>query len=152
MRELEQDSGLERSAAGSLWRHTLSQIPSLFGRLVYLCSLRDQNTGAYEHYGLAQVFGDAEADRALRESHEQAFSEWLCLNLERQKSDLDLYLSGLTRDRRRILGTWIRLRPYANLVPSRARQVERDLYMADLETILELLKREYGVVSPDRDA
>ncbi|MGD0013341.1 MAG: hypothetical protein ABSD56_02775, partial [Bryobacteraceae bacterium] len=103
-------------------------------------------------YGLAQVFGEAEADRALRESHEQTFSEWLCLNLERQKSDLDLYLSGLTRDRRRILGTWLRLRPYANLVPSGARQVERDLYMADLETILELLKREYGVVSPDRDA
>ena len=48
---------LERGAAADLWRNTLSQIPTLFGRLVYLSSLRDSNSGAYEHYGLAKVFG-----------------------------------------------------------------------------------------------
>jgi len=145
-------SSLERGAAPDLWRHTLSQIPSVFGRLVYLCSLRDQNTGAYQHYGLAQVFGDQEADQVLRDSHEQAFGEWLCYTLEQQKADLDLYLSGLEGDRRTILETWIRLAPYRNLVPSTAREVERQLYLGDLETILELLKGEYGVASPEPDA
>ena len=143
---------MDRGAAPDLWRHTLSQIPSVFGRLVYLCSLRDANTGNYEHYGLAQVFGEGEADRVLGESHRQTFSAWLCLTLEQQKADLDLYLSGLTGDRRTILDTWIRLQPYRNLVPSATRDVERELYMADLEAILGLLKNEYGVVSPDPDA
>ena len=143
---------LERGAAPDLWRNTLSQIPSVFGRLVYLCSLRDQNTGAYQHYGLSQAFGEEESDRVLRGSHEKAFGEWLCYTLEQQKADLDLYLSGLEGNRRTILETWIRLAPYRNLVPSSAREVERQLYLGDLETILELLKGEYGVASPDPDA
>jgi hypothetical protein len=143
---------LERGAASDLWRNTLSQIPSVFGRLVYLCSLRDPNGGLYQHYGLAQVFSDAEADRVLRQSHEQTFAQWLCFNLEQQKADLDLYLAGLTGNRRTILDAWIRLTPYRGLIPSVVREVERRLYLSDLETILELLKNEYGVASPDPDA
>jgi len=143
---------LERGPAPDLWRNTLSQIPSVFGRLVYLCSLRDANSGLYQHYGLAQVFNDEEADRVLRHSHEETFAQWLCFTLEQQKADLDLYLSGLNGNRRTILDAWIRLTPYRNLIPTLAREVERRLYLTDLETILELLKNEYGVVSPDPDA
>jgi hypothetical protein len=142
---------LERGAAADLWKNTLSQIPSVFGRLVYLCSLRDQNSGQYQHFGLAQVFGDQESDGILRESHQKAFSEWLCFTLEQQKADLDLYLSGVEGERRTLLDTWIRLAPYRNLAPAAAREVERQLYLADLETILELLRAEYGVARPDPD-
>lgn len=152
MPESEPKGNLERGAAPDLWRHTLSRIPSLFGRLVYLCSLRDHNTGAYEHYGLAHTFGDEEAARVLQESHMLAFSQWLCLTLEQQKADLDLYLSSLEGHRRTILDTWIRLQPYRDLLPSNVRVVERELYMTDLEAILALLKNEYGVASPDPDA
>jgi hypothetical protein len=147
-----QKGTLERGAAPDLWRRTLSQIPSVFGRLVYLCSLRDQNTGCYQHYGLAQAFGDDEADQALRHSHHQTFSDWLCYTLEQQTADLSLYMAGLEGNRRNILDTWIRLAPYRNLVPSSAREVERRLYLVDLEALLELLKNEYGVASPDPDA
>ncbi|MEK7408217.1 MAG: hypothetical protein AAB225_24365 [Acidobacteriota bacterium] len=152
MDRLESAAGRERGAAADLWRRTLARIPTLFGRLVYLCSLRDQNTGRYEHFGLAQMFGEAEAERALRASHLEVFAEWLSFNLEQQKADLDLYLAGLESDRRTILDTWIRVAPYRNLVPAEAREVERRLYLADMETILELLKNEYGVASPDPDA
>jgi hypothetical protein len=143
---------LDRGAAADLWRHTLTQIPSTFGRLVYLASLRDQNTGRYEHHGLAQIFSEAEADEALRESHANTFSEWLCFNLEQQRSDLDLYLSSFQADKRTILSTWIRLTPYRNLIPVSARDPERRLYLADLEALLELLKNEHDVSDPGPDA
>jgi hypothetical protein len=140
---------LERGAAANLWRNTLSQIPTIFGRLVYLASLRDSNSGTYEHYGLAQLFGAREADRTLRQSHVQAFSEWLNLNLEQQKSDLEDYLAGLEEDVDAILGNWIRLAPYRNLIPARVREVEKKLYLTDLEVVLELLKFDHDVASPD---
>lgn len=143
---------LDRGAPADLWRNTLVQIPSVFGRLVYLSSLRDPNTDTYRHFGLAQIFGDQAADEALRTSHQQVFAEWLRFDLERQKADLDLYLVSLDGDRRVIVDTWIRLAPYRNLVPSAAREVERELYVKDLEILLELLRSECGVASPDPDA
>jgi hypothetical protein len=141
-----------QGGAAELWRSTLSQIPSTFGRLVYLASLRDQNTGRYQHHGLAQAFGDGEAEATLRASHEQTFSEWLCYNLEQQKADLDLYLSSFQADRLTILGTWIRLAPYRGLIPASAGDPERRLYLADLETLLEILKAEHDVSGQNPDA
>ena len=143
---------LERGAMPDVWRRTLSQIETIFGRLVYLSGLRDSNTGRYEHHGLAVVFGEEAADRALRESHEITFAEWLSFGLEHQKADLDLYLSQLTARRRRTVETWMRLRPYRNLIPTRAAEPERSLYLSDFEVMLELLKNEYGVADQDSDA
>ena len=142
----------ERSAASDLWRNTLSQIPSVFGRLVYLASLRNPNNGKYEHYGLALVFGDDEANAALRDGHAAVFAEWLTFNMEQQKADLDLYLAGLFEDKRLVVQTWIRLAPYQNLIPASVRSVERRLYINDLAALMELFRNAYAVAAPDPDA
>lgn len=152
MKHVHSKGVLERGAAADLWRNTLSQIPSIFGRLIYLASLRSSITGRYEHHGLALVFGEIEADKALRRSHAEAFSEWLSYNIEQQKADLDLYVSGLAADRRTVVETWTRLAPYRGFVPASALEMEKQLYMADFEALLALLKNEYGVSSLDRDA
>ena len=119
---------------------------------MYLASLRDPNTGRYEHHGLALVFSEEEANRSLRASHNQAFAEWISFNLEQQKADLDLYLSQFFENKTQVLETWLRLSPYRNLVPNSVRGLERRLYLADLEALLELLKNEYGVCAPDPNA
>jgi hypothetical protein len=150
----EKGAGLtfDRSAAADLWRNTISQIPSVFGRLVYLASLRNPNNGSYEHHGLALVFGEDEANKALKTSHAAVFAEWLSFNLEQQKADLDLYISALFEDKRVVIENWIRLTPYRNLVPASVRGVERRLYIADFTALLELFKAAYGVAVPDPDA
>jgi hypothetical protein len=142
----------DRSAAADLWRNTISQIPSVFGRLVYLASLRNPNNGSYEHHGLALVFGEDEANKALKTSHAAVFAEWLSFNLEQQKADLDLYISALFEDKRVVIENWIRLTPYRNLLPASVRGVERRLYIADFTALLELFKAAYGVAVPDPDA
>jgi hypothetical protein len=145
-------STFERSAASDLWRNTVSQIPSVFGRLVYLASLRNSNSGRYEHHGLALVFGEDEANKALKNSHTAVFAEWLSFNIEQQKADLDLYISSLFEDKRIVLDTWLRLAPYKNLVPVSVRGVERRLYLTDFTALMELFRGAYGVAAPDPDA
>jgi len=131
-----------------LWRHTLSQIPSIYGRLVYLASLRNANTGRYEHHGLALIYGEEESDLVLRQSHVHAFREWINYGLEQQKADLDLYLSALSTDKKTVVDTWLRLAPYRNMLPGSARTQERKLYLTDLETLLWLLRNEFGLDVP----
>lgn len=143
---------LDRTALSDLWRNTLTQIPSVFGRLVYLSSLRNLNSGRYEHHGLALLFGEDEANKALKKTHSQSFADWLQFDIEQQKADLDLYLSALFEDKRTVLEAWLRMTPYKNLVPNGVRAVERKLYLADLQAILQLLKNEHAVADPDPDA
>lgn len=139
-------------AAADLWHRTLSQIPSVYGRLVYMGSLRDGNTDRYAHHGLAMRYSEDEADRVLRKSHSQLFQDWLAMPLREQKQDMDGYLSSLNDDKRLVVETWLRVMPYRTVVPASARAVETDLFLSDFRILLELLRSEYGADAPDRGA
>ena len=133
---------LDRRPAEDLWRRTLSLIHSVFGRLEYLARIRNPHSGRYEHHGLALIFGDDEADQALRDSHLQIFQEWLSLDLERQKADLELFLMEQPTDRCTMAEIWRRLAPYRGLPPVSASEPEIELYLGDLELLLEAIRNE----------
>lgn len=135
------ESEVGRSRAiQDLWGRTLRQVPTTFGRIAYLASLRDANTGRYQHFGLAQRYSGEEADQALRSSHVEVFVQWLNYPLERQKPDLEEYLGALEEDLGTVLRAWMKLRPYRNLAPTDATTAQRELFFSDLEIILELLR------------
>lgn len=137
----------ERGAVADLWRTTCARIPSVYGRLLYLSSLRNPDTGHYSHEGLTQIFGEAEADRALRQVHNQTFSEWLCFDLEHQKADLDLYLSAFGQKKHRTVDSWDKLKPYRGVVPSSASAVSIQYFESNFQTLLDLLKSAYAASS-----
>ena len=101
-----------------------------------MASLRDAATSRYSHPTLGRLLGPEDMDRALHSSHRQVFSEWLRLSLAEQKSDLDEYLSTCGNSGPAL--------DYRTLAPATALEVERQLYLTDLETVLELLKCEHG--------
>ena len=140
MRELNlaefERSRYPRSPATDVWRKAVSRVSTRFGQLVYLASLRDPDTGRYTHEMLLNYMTEEEADRTVRHSHHQAFQQWLTLSLSEQKGDLNQYLAESHGPRYAL--------PYRNLAPSTARDVERQLYLTDLETLLELLRFEHG--------
>lgn len=130
--------------AQELWRRTLANIPSIYARLAFLASLRDVNTGRYEHHGLAMIFGPEEAAETIRRSHEDTFLEWLALRLEQQKADLELYFSTLPAGRQTLVENWLRLAPYRSVIPAWASPAQRELYEANFAVLLEMLRGEPG--------
>jgi hypothetical protein len=80
------------------------------------------------------LLGAEDTDRTLCNSHHQVFSQWLDYGLGEQKADLDEYLRAGGGPRYAL--------NYRHLAPATAREVERQLYLTDLETLLELLRFE----------
>ena len=112
----------------------LGRIPTLFGRLVYLASLRNLTTGHYAHQGLAEQFGPDETERVIHQTHRRIFHEWLNYNLSDQKAELDEHWGAGT-------GPFL-MAELRELPPRSAREVEKQLFLTDLETLLELWKAE----------
>jgi hypothetical protein len=124
--------------AAESWRRTLLQVPTCFGRLVYVARMRDAGSGRYVYRPLIDIVGLDVTDRTLANSHHSIFAEWIAFPLERQKADLDQYL----RTSRGPADP----DAYRDIMPATAHEVERQLYLTDLETLLALLRFEYGGV------
>jgi hypothetical protein len=135
---------LERNALADLWKHTLSQIPSIYGRLVYLTSLRDANSGVYRHHGLSAAFGREESLSALRKSHEDAFREWLNLALSAKSADLITHFQNVEENPRQVVTYLARATPYLSQVPDSASPAQRRQFKMEMETLLELVKDDSG--------
>jgi hypothetical protein len=143
----------KEAAIAESWQRTLSRIPTILGRLAYLASLRNANSGQYEHFGLAQRIGSGEVDRLIRRSHLVLFQqEWLCFGLQRQKQELEDYFDGLDGDKREIVANWLSIEPYSGWIPADSRDVERQLFLTDLQIVLDLVRSDYGVASRDPDS
>jgi len=134
---------LERNALADLCKHTLSRIPTMTGRLVYLATLRDVNSGVYRHHGLAAAFGRDEAVRALKDSHQAAFQGWLNLTLAEKNEDLRDYLIALDDPMEEVVHHWLHSGVYRSYVPATAREAEAELFYRDLETLLQLIKNDH---------
>jgi hypothetical protein len=133
---------LERSALADLCKHTLSRIPTVSGRLVYLATLRDVNSGTYRHHGLITSFGRDEAVRALRESHQAAFQSWMQLSLAEKTEDFRNYLMALDDPEEEVVDYWLHARVYRGNVPASAGKAEIEHFCQDLETLLTLRKND----------
>ena len=130
-------------AAADAWRRILAQIHTHFGRLVFVARLRDPVTSRYLYRPLADLFGPESTDLALASSHRALFSDWIASALARQKKDLDEYLSES--------GQSPSPAAFRDLVPPGAHEVECQLYVTDLETLLLLLRfeRQSAVSTPE---
>jgi hypothetical protein len=133
---------LERTAAGDLWKHTLSRIPTLYGRITYLAALRDPNSGIYRHHGLLTVFGREESGKALEQSHEQAFLEWLELPMADKSEDLKNYVHGLDDPPETVVQHLLTSRIFETHPPTSARRVQRQDFCNDVEVLLDIFRNE----------
>jgi hypothetical protein len=124
----------------------LQEIPTGFGRLVYLARCVDHH-GRYIHEGLRTTHDRASIDHALSDAHIRCFEEWLALALEAQHADVLSFLQGVSR--RRTLHVWSQGESWRDLCPRTAETAQKELFASDLRVIVANLLRSPAADSGD---
>jgi len=125
-------------------QRSLSAISSEFGRLAYVAGLREPQTGAYSHSGLAEVYSPGGVQEALSATHELLFSRVLQLPLAQQLEDLNRCLAD--SDTREFSGIWKNAEFQASLCPVGTTDGTNELFAANLEALLEVIENDATTV------
>lgn len=133
-----------QQAYDDLLNRSLSRIPCELGRLIYLASTREYNTGHYYHQGLADRFGPEAAQKALEIAHRQAFYKVSAFSLEDLVEELERYLASTKDDPPECLRAWQKLEPYRIAVPVDVNATVARLFTSNLRLALAILRFRQG--------
>jgi hypothetical protein len=126
---------------------TLAAIPSDFGKLCYVCSLRDHQTGRYLHEGLTFIYSEASVQEAVSQCHEELFTRILETPLEEQEADWRKCLAPESEY------GWIppgggRVDCTRSLAPDGLPDYLTDLFCSNAEAVLAVISSEYAISEP----
>jgi len=129
-----------QDAYDDLLNRSLSRISCELGRLIYLASTRDYNTGNYYHEGLASRFSSEVARKALEIAHRQAFYKVSAFALEDLVTDLETYLRASRENPPDFLRMWQKLEPYRIAIPTDVNITVARLLTSNLRLALAILR------------
>lgn len=127
-----------RSVIEDFTSRTLAVIPSDFGRLYYVSSLKDPVTGRYMHDGLMDVYSENSVQAALAECHEEIFSRILETPLKEQEHDLRKCMRSAGDQFWDVVENWRFSRHYHAMCPQGLPEYLNDLFCSNMGALLEV--------------
>jgi hypothetical protein len=127
-------------AYDDLLRRTLSRISCDLGRLIYIASTRDYNTGNYHHDGLAMRFRPEEARKALEAAHKEIFYRVSARSLEELVEELEIYICSSRESLDDVLRIWERLEPYRIAIPLHVHPTVAQIFLCNVKLALAVLR------------
>lgn len=115
---------------------TLAAISTVFGRLYYVSSLKDSNSGRYEHDGLMALYPENSVQVALSHCHEELFSRILETPLRDQERDLRECLSWAGDQYWDVVESWRKNRDFQNICPEGLPNYLNDLFCSNMGALL----------------
>jgi len=127
---------------------TLAVIPSVFGRLYYVSSLKDSTTGQYRHEGLVEVYSENSVQEALGQCHEELFSRILETPLDDQARDLRKCLDSAGDRFWTIVESWREDRSFQSMCPEGLPSYLNDLFCSNLGALLAIFSSQQVTLGP----
>ncbi|MBZ5661830.1 MAG: hypothetical protein LAO08_15615 [Acidobacteriia bacterium] len=118
---------------------TLAVIPSVFGRLYYVCTLKNPVTGKYEHDGLKEIYPENSVQEALAHCHAELFSRILETPLREQERDVRNSLETAGDELWSIVEAWRASRPYCAMCPEGMPTYLSELFSSNMDALLAII-------------
>jgi len=115
---------------------TLAAISSDFGRLYYINSLKDTDSGRYEHDGLTSLYPENAVQAGLSHCHEELFSRILETPLNVQEHDLRACLVSAGEKYWDLIQSWQESRSFQNMCPEGLPDYLDDLFCSNMAALL----------------
>jgi hypothetical protein len=131
---------LVQEAYDDILRRSLSKLSCDLGRLIYLASTRDYNTGSYHHDGLAARFSPEVARKALEIAHRQVFYKVSAYSLQELVEEIEIYFGSSHEEPERVLLTWQKLEPFRIVVPVEVNPVVSRLFLSNIRLALAIFR------------
>jgi hypothetical protein len=131
-----------RQVVEDVTARTLAAIPTEFGKLLYLSSLRDISTGDYVHEGLVARYSREVVQQALGYCHQELFLRVLEMPLEQQEWDLRACMESLEGEFWGKLRRWRETEFYRLLIPSDSPDYLREIFLANVGALLDVVLEE----------
>lgn len=128
------------AARKHLTERTLSKIRGDFARLIYLASTRNYNTGEYHHEGLACMFTESAAARAIAKCHRDVFTRLALCPLKDLVGQLELYASVNCTTPSELVRVWEKLQPYRVTVPLDCSPLAARFFVSNIRAALAVLE------------
>jgi hypothetical protein len=115
---------------------TLAAISSVFGRLYYVSSLKDADSGRYVHEGLTSFYSQNAVQAALSHCHEELFSRILETPIKDQEPDLRECLGTAGDHYWNLVESWRQNRDFRNMCPEGLPDYLTDLFCSNMAVLL----------------
>jgi hypothetical protein len=143
---------LVQEAYDDILHRSLAKLSCDLGRLIYLASTRDYNTGSYHHDGLATRFSPEVARKALEIAHRQVFYKVSAYSLEELVQEIEMYFVASHEEPEKVLLTWQKLEPFRIAVPVEVNPVVSRLFLSNIRLALAIFRFRQQPRPSDRSA
>jgi len=115
-------------------------LPNDLARLIFLATLRDNNSGHYYHPEVAQRFSREIADQAMLACHRRIYEQVVRLPLEDLMDQLDAYMATVRAPKERSIESWSKLRAYRATIPMDADPISTEIFFMKVEVAVAILE------------
>jgi hypothetical protein len=126
--------------AADILRALTVSLPNDLSRLIFLATLRDNNSGHYFHPDLARRFSERVADRAMLACHQRIYKQVVALSIEDLTDQLDLYITTVPAPRERMIESWTKLKAYRATIPIDTDPISAEIFFMKVEVAVAILE------------